>query len=121
MPREKKSVTKPYTLEQFMKSLTNLRVSEDVYEDLIRTLDELVTQITKLSGKLAREDHSRTIMPHHVDKATEEVLRKGTLTIEELREKIKPLSAIELSQLTDEIDKMAQELLKPKRPPTRKP
>ncbi|MBA7494497.1 hypothetical protein ES702_05073 [subsurface metagenome] len=115
MPRQKDSVTKPYTLETFMKNLTTMRISNDVYGDFIRTLDDLVTNITKLSAKLAKKEGMKTIMPEHLDKATEEILRRGPLTVDEILEKIKPLTIIELSDLAKKIKKMAEDLLKPKR------
>ncbi len=115
MPAKKRSVTRPTTLEHFMKTLTTLRLSEDIYEDLIRTLDKLITDITRLSTKLARQERMKTVMPAHVEKATQEILRTGPLTVPELRDRIKPLTIIELSQLTEEVEKMAQELLKKRR------
>jgi len=115
MPRQKDSVTKPYTLEKFMKNITTMRLSGDVYEDFIRTLDELVTEITKLSAKLAKKEGMKTIMPEHLDKATEEILRRGPLTVDEILQKIEPLTIIELSGLANKIKQVADDLLKPKR------
>ena len=115
MPRQKDSVTKPYTIETFMKNLTTLRISNDVYGDFIRTLDDLVTNITKLSAKLAKKEGMKTIMPAHLDKATEEILRRGPLTVDEILQKIEPLTIIELSDLAKKIKQKAEELLKPKR------
>ena len=115
MPAQKRPVTRPSTLEKFMKELTTLRVSADVYEDFIRTLNELATSITKLSEKLAKKEGMKTIMPEHLDKATEEILRRGPLTVDEILQKIEPLTIIELSTLAKKIKKMADELLKPKR------
>ena len=112
--RQKDSVTKPYTLETFMKNLTTMRISNNVYGDFIRILDDLVTNITKLSEKLAKKEGMKTIMPVHLDKATEEILRRGPLTVDEILQKIEPLTIIELSGLAKKIKKMADELLKPK-------
>ena len=111
-----KNVTKPYTLGQFMKKITNLRISDDVLEDFIRTLDELVTRITEASAKLARKEKRKTIMPDDLEKALDEILRRGPLTVDELLQKIEPLSIIELSQLAKKIKQKADELLKPKHP-----
>ncbi len=115
MPKQKKSVTKPYTLGQFMKTVTKLKISEDTMEDLIRTLDELVTKITRLSEKVATTEKRKTIMPNDLDKAIDEILRRGPLTVDELLAKIEPLSIIELSQLAKKIKQKAGELLKPKK------
>lgn len=115
MPKQKKSVTKLYTLGQFMKTTTNLKISEDTIEDLIRTLDEIVTKITGLSEKFAAAEKRKTIMPHDLEQALDEILRRGPLTVDELLQKIEPLSIIELSQLTKKIKQKADELLKPKR------
>ena len=115
-----KNVTKPYTLEQFMKKITTLRISDDVLEDFIRTLDELVTKVTEVSAKLARKEKRKTIMPNHLDKALDEILHRGSLTVDELLEKIEPLTIIQLSQLAKKIKQKADELLKPKRTSLRK-
>ena len=109
-----KNVTKPYTLEQFMKEITTLRISDDVLGDFIRTLDELTTRITKASEKLAKKEERKTIMPADLEKALDEILRRGPLTVDELLQKIEPLSIIELSQLAKKIKQKADELLKPK-------
>ena len=115
MPKQKKSVTKLYTLGQFMKTVTNLKISEDTIEDLIRTLDEIVTKITRSSEKFATAEKRKTIMPHDLEQALDEILRRGHLTVDELLSKIEPLSIIELSELTKKIKQKADELLKPKR------
>jgi histone H3/H4 len=115
MPKQKKSVTRAYTLGQFMKTVTNLKISEDVLKDFIRTLDELVTKITELSEKFAIAQKRKTIMPDDLDKALDEILRRGPLTVDELLNKIEPLSIIELSQLAKKIKQKADDLLKPKR------
>ncbi|MBA7493705.1 hypothetical protein ES702_04267 [subsurface metagenome] len=115
MTTQKNSVTRPYTLEKFMKTVTKLKISDDTLEDFIRTLDGLVTKITKLSAKLAKKEGMKTIMPGHLDKATEEILRRGPLTVDEILQKIEPLTIIQLSGLAKKIKKMAEDLLKPKR------
>lgn len=115
MPQKKPSITKPYTVEKFMKSITTLRISADVYEDFIRTLDELSGEIAKLSQTLAKKEGMKTIMPVHLKKASDEILRRGPLTVDELLKKIKPLTIIQLSDLAKKIKKMAEDLLKPKR------
>ena len=98
-----------------MKTVTNLKISEDTIEDLIQTLDEIVTKITRLSEKLATTEKRKTIMPNDLDKAIDETLRKGPLTVDELLAKIEPLNIIELSQLAKKIKQKAGDLLKPKR------
>ena len=55
-------------------------------------------------------------MPDHLDNALDEILRRGPLTVDELLQKIEPLTIIELSQLAKKIKQKAAELLKPKRP-----
>ena len=114
MPKQKKSVTRTYTLGQFMKTATNLKISEDVLKDFIRVLDELVTKITRLSEKLATAQKRKTIMPDDLDHAIDEILRRGPLTTDELLKKIEPLSIIDLSQLAKKIKQKADDLLKPR-------
>lgn len=115
MPKQKKSVTRAYTLGQFMKTVTNLKISEDVLEDFILTLDELVTKITRLSEKFATAEKRKTIMPHDLEQSLDEILRRGPLTVDELLSKIEPLSIIEIAQLAKKIKQKADDLLKPKR------
>lgn len=114
MPEKAVSVTRPFTLETFMKTKTKLKISDNVLEDFIRALDELAAKITKTSARLAREEKRKTIMPPDLEKALEEILRTGPLTVEELLQKIEPLTIIELSQLTKKIKQKAEELLRPK-------
>ncbi len=116
MPTKKKrSLTRPYTLREFMKAHTKLKISDDTIEDLIRELDALGIRVTKLSDTHSRHDDMKTIMPHHLEKALDEILRRGSLSVEEIVQKIEPLSIVELSQLTQAIKKRAQDLLKPRR------
>lgn len=109
------NVTRPYTLEKFMKGITTLRISGNVLEDFIRALDELVAGITRTSADLAEKENRKTIMPVDLDNALDEILGRGPLTVDELIEKIEPLSIIELSQLSGKVKQKADELLKPKR------
>ena len=96
-----------------MKTQTKLKISDNVLEDLIHTLDDLVTKITKTSEKFAGKEKRKTIMPQDLEKSIEEILRKGPLTVDELLQKIEPLTIVELSQLAKKIKKRADELLKP--------
>ena len=114
MPAKKVSVTRPNTLEKFMHKVTKLNISGNAIEDLIRALDELVTRVTKESAKLAEGQQRKTIMPDDLDKALDEILRRGPLTVDELLKKIEPLTVVELSDLSNAIKKMAQNLLKPR-------
>jgi histone H3/H4 len=114
MPKKSVSVTKPFTLQTFMKTVTSLKISRDVLADFITALDDLVSKITKTSGKFAEQDNRKTILAPDLEKALQEILRTGGLTVDELLPKIEMLSIIELSRLSKEIKKMADELLKPK-------
>ena len=114
MPKKPVSVTKPFTLETFMKQTTKLKITTNVLEDFIQALDELATKITKTSEAFAIKEQRRTIMPQDLDKALDEILKRGPLSVDELTQKIEPLSIIELTDLSKKIKKMAEELLKPK-------
>lgn len=96
-----------------MKSVTKLKISDNVLEDLIRTLNELVTKITKASEEFTKKEKRKTIMPVDLEKSLDEILRRGPLTVDELLKKIEPLTIIELSQLAKKIKKRADDLLKP--------
>ncbi|MFH1824048.1 MAG: histone-like protein [Candidatus Firestonebacteria bacterium] len=108
------SVTKPFTLNTFMKQTTKLKITADVLDDFIKALDELVIKITQTSEALAIKEDRKTIMPQDLEKALKETLEKGPLTVDELTKKIEPLSIIELTDLSEKIKKMAEDLLKPK-------
>jgi histone H3/H4 len=108
------SVTKPFTLNTFMKQTTKFKIATNVLTDFIQALDELVIKITKASEGFATKEKRKTIMPQDLEKALEEILKTGPLTVDELTEKIEPLSIIELTDLSKIIKKMADDLLKPK-------
>ncbi len=112
MPKKIISVTKPFTLETFMKQATKLKISTNVLEDFIQALDELVTKITKTSETFAIKEQRKTIMPQDLDQALDEILKRGPLSVDELTQKIEPLSITELTDLSKKIKKMAEELLK---------
>ena len=114
MPAKKVSSTRPNTLENFMHKVTKLNISDNAIDDFIRALDDLVTRITKQSAKLATGHDRKTIMPADLAKALDEILRRGPLSVDELLKKIKPLTVVELSELSKAIKKMAQDLLKPR-------
>jgi len=108
------SVTKPFTLETFMKKTTKLKISTNVLIDFIQALNELVIKITQVTETFAIKEERKTIMPQDLEKALDEILERGPLTVEEITQKIEPLSIIELTDLAKKIKKMADELLKPK-------
>ncbi|MDP2788515.1 MAG: NFYB/HAP3 family transcription factor subunit [bacterium] len=113
MPKPHGSVTKPFTLETFMKQATKLKITTNVIEDFIQALDELAAKITKTSETFAIKEQRKTIMPQDLEKALDEILKRGPLTVDELTQKIEPLSITELTGLSKKIKKMAEELLKP--------
>ena len=114
MSKKSVSVTKPFTLETFMKQATELKISTNVLTDFIQALNELVTKITKASETFAIKEERKTIMPQDLEKALDEILKRGPLTVDEILQKIEPLSIIELSQLAKKIKQKADDLLKPK-------
>lgn len=107
------SVTKPFTLATFMKQTTKLKITTNVLEDFIRALDELAAKITQTSETFAIKEQRKTIMPQDLDKALDEILKRGPLSVDELLQKIKPLSITELADLSKKIKQLAEELLKP--------
>ena len=113
MPKKKTvSVTKQYTLEIFMKQATKLKITKNVIDDFIQELDDLATKITKQSEKFAIKEGRKTIMPIDLQKSIDDILRRGTLTVDEIFQKIEPLPIIEISKLSKKIKKKADELLK---------
>ena len=106
------SVTRSNTLATFMKNVTKLKISSDVIDDLIPELDDLVIKITKASAVFAVQDDRKTIMPADLEKALEDILRRKSLTVHELVQKIEPLSILELKDLSNQIKQKAEDLLK---------
>lgn len=113
MSKTSVSVTKPFTLETFMKQTTKLKIATNVLEDFIHALDELAAKITQTSQTHAIKEQRKTIMPQDLEKALDEILKRGPLSVDELTQKIQPLSIIELADLSKKIKKLAEELLKP--------
>jgi histone H3/H4 len=109
-------VTRPNTLERFMRTATKLKISDDVLDDFILTLNDLVTKITKKSDEFARKAGRKTIMSEDLRKALDEILGRGPLTVDELLQKIKPLSILELIDLARKIKKLAEDILNPHAP-----
>ena len=114
MPEKQNSVTKPFTLQTFMKTATDLNISSDTVEDFIRTLDDLVKKITKKAEEFTLEGKRKTIIPEDLDKALDEILGQGPLTVDELIQKIEPLAIPELGDLSKKLKKLAEDLSKPK-------
>jgi len=114
MPEKSNSVTKAFTLQSFMKTVTALKISEDVLTDFIAGLDELAAKVTKNSDARAQADGRKTILAPDLEKALQEILRTGALTVDELLPKVEMLTVVELSRFSKEIKKMADDLLKPK-------
>lgn len=113
MPKKSVSVTKSFTLETFMKQTTTLKISTNVIEDFVQALNDLVVKLTRVSEASAIKEERKTIMPPDLEQALEEILERRPLTVDELLQKIEPLSIIELSALAKKIKQKADDLLKP--------
>jgi len=66
---EKVSITKPNTVETFMKANTDLRISADTLKEFQTQLDALAGTITKESEKQAKASGRTTIMPTDIKAA----------------------------------------------------
>jgi len=66
---EKASITKPNTVETFMKANTDLRISADTLKEFQTQLDALAGTITKESEKQAKASGRTTIMPADIKAA----------------------------------------------------
>lgn len=96
-----------------MKQTTKLKIATNCIEDFIKALDELTSKITQTSQTYTIKEQRKTIMPQDLEKALDEILKRGPLSVDELTQKIQPLSIIELTDLSKKIKKLADELLKP--------
>jgi histone H3/H4 len=63
------SITKPNTIETFMKANTDLRISADTIKEFQTQIDVIATSITKESEKQAKAAGRSTIMPADIKSA----------------------------------------------------
>jgi histone H3/H4 len=96
---EKASITKPNTVETFMKANTDLRISVDTLKEFQTQLDALATSITKESEKQAKASGRTTIMPADI-KAAMTAVTGSTSDLQYLFGQLEKLTAKETADLS---------------------
>lgn len=86
------SITKPNTVETFMKANTDLRISVDTLKEFQTQLDALATSITKEAEKQAKAAGRTTIMPADIKAAMTAVVG-STSDVSYLFSQLEKLSA----------------------------
>ncbi len=104
-------ITSNRAIKEFFKEQTNLRIAEDSIISYKATLNELSLKVIQRCIELVKKDDRKTILKRDVEQASEEVFRRAPMNIDEIMEKIKPLSIIELAELNKKIKAYADELL----------
>lgn len=96
---EKASITKPNTVETFMKANTDLRISVDTLKEFQTQLDALATSITKESENQAKASGRTTIMPADI-KAAMTAVTGSTSDLPYLFGQLEKLTAKETADLS---------------------
>ena len=96
---ETASITKPNTVETFMKANTDLRISVDTLKEFQTQLDALATSITKESEKQAKAAGRTTIMPADI-KAAMTAVTGSTSDLQYLFGQLEKLTAKETADLS---------------------
>jgi len=96
---EKASITKPNTIETFMKANTELRIGANTLKEFQTQLDALATSITKESEKQAAASGRTTIMPADI-KAALTAVTGSTSDLQYLFGQLEKLSAKETADIS---------------------
>ena len=96
---EKASITKPNTVETFMKANTDLRISADTLKEFQTQLDALAGSITKESEKQAKASGRTTIMTADI-KAAMTAVTGSTSDLQYLFGQLEKLTAKETADLS---------------------
>ncbi len=113
-------ITKTKTVKAFLKSNTDLRVADEAAEAYKNSLNKISVEVIKKATELAKNDNRKTILKRDMGTATELVFRKAPMSVEELMEKIKLLSIIDLADLSNKVKTYGDELLEDQKKKTKK-
>ncbi len=106
-----KDITSTRSIKEFFTEETGLRIGADAIQSYKTSLNEMSLKVIQRAAQLAKEDDRKTVLERDIEKASEEVFRRAPMTIEELMEKIKQLSIIDLAELSNQVKAYGQELL----------
>jgi len=98
------SITKPSTVETFMKSNTDLRIAADALKEFQKQLDTMALSITKEAARQAQASDRTTIMATDV-KAAMTAVTGSTSDLPYLFRQLEKLTAKETADLSTLIQK----------------
>lgn len=104
------SVTRFSTLERFVKSKTGMRIRRSGLEYLINELDSLVSLIVDSAAESAQTNERTTILLEDFEQATDSVLRRGSVSIENLLSTIETLPVVDIVHLANKVLERAEEI-----------
>ncbi len=108
-------ITSTRSVKQFFKGNTDLRIAVDSIDLYKSLLNELSQKVIERAAKLAKGDNRTTVLKRDIDQASDEIFGKLPLTVAELMEKIKLLSIVDLTELSNQVKTYGDELLKNKK------
>jgi histone H3/H4 len=101
---EKPSITKPNTVETFMKANSTLRIGSDTISFFLTQLDTLSEAITKAAEANAKKENRTTIMPDDIKAALTSVTG-STSDLPYLFKQLENLTAKDTATISELIQK----------------
>ena len=102
MPKESQLV-KSNTILNYIKQVQKIKVRKSAADSLRSRFNALIKTVIKEAKDLCKEEKKKTIMPRHMAAALEKHLGKRHLSIPEIMDEIKRLSAVELGKLSKQL------------------
>lgn len=101
------SLSKPNTLEAFLKARTDLRVGVDAINALLTALDQLGTQIAQAATKSAKAEKRATILEKDITAALATLL--GGSDLDGIFKRLESLNSKDTAQLAKQIEQWLKE------------
>lgn len=101
------SLSKPNTLEAFLKARTDLRVGVDAINALLTALDQLGTQIAQAATKSAKAEKRTTILEKDITVALAALL--GGSDLDGIFKRLESLNSKDTAQLAKQIEQWLKE------------
>lgn len=101
------SLSKPNTLEAFLKARTDLRVGVDAINALLTALDQLGTQIAQAATKSAKAEKRATILEKDITAALAALL--GGSDLDGIFKRLESLNSKDTAQLAKQIEQWLKE------------
>lgn len=107
-------ITSSRAIEQFFKAHTSFRIADDSVEAYKTTLNMMSEKVISTASKLVKDDNRKTVLERDIIKASDDTFRRAPMTVDEILEKVKLLSIIELANFNKKINAYGDELLRNK-------